>query len=892
MKTCIQSAILALLLGMAGPLTAQAILQYGFDATSGDVAVPVNDDSGVLHHGTHLLFGGAAPTYSADIPTAGTAAGQARNVTGVGSVDFTSTTACISTANSGGVGSGQGIVTAAEIVAAGGLTMEVWVKNPGAAPGIDSCALNLGGTYALGIRDGSLMFFGWVASGNVGSLRTNAFNSGQWNHLAAVLSGPNANASSYTAVSFYLNGNLVAATPITFNGLLSRAASIGNHQYGEWANFNGLIYEPRVSLGALTPSQFTVVEPAGSLTAPELVEGSTNGEVLPLAVRVRNSAASAYHVTGISFTGAAAAAFSDDGNVFPLEIPANGTADVFVGFTPGAGSLAVATLTLATDDPNAPTLDVDFSIQVRDPEISVATSHDFGLFLFPPGPTAREITVRNLGLAHDLVLSNPQLTGAGAVAYSVSLPGPISDSEVLTVTFNPTMVGEHPASLSLTTNDPYHPTVNISLSGRLAGGGTRVMQWGFDATTGSVTPPVNDDSGNGKDGTHVLFGVAPPYSPDIPSASLRQHTTGVGAVNFTGTNAAISTADSVGVNSGQGIITATDVYNAGGYTIEVWVKNPSHVTTDAPIGLALAHAGMHGLGENNGRIGWFNNGPSMAWSTDQFSPGEWNHLAVVMRTNDPTAKSFTSVSSYLNGILIHSAPYTFPWFLDRAFSVGNHQYNNWGDYEGLVYEPRVSLGALGVNEFTFVPGLRTRASVIGESGGFAAALPVTITNSSAKAYQVTGVAYSGADAAAFSGTPTLPLVIPAGGSSEMLVGFTPTHGGGTYTATLTLTTNDPINPTMVVTLTVVVAGADANLIRVTATNLVSPTRMRIDFEGKANTAYQVKSSADLQQQIFTGVVTVAVDGLTTNDTGGGRGVGFVEFDITVPGRMFYQIQQP
>jgi Concanavalin A-like lectin/glucanases superfamily len=878
--------------GLAGPAVAATnILQYGFDATFGDVAVPVNDDSGALHHGTHLLFG-AAPTYSGDIPTAGTAPGQARNVTGVGSVDFTGTAACISTANSANQTSGQGIVTAAQIAAAGGLTMEVWVKNPSSTDVVTTqgTALTLGGMHLLGEQDGRI---GWINNNASTAWTTNQFVPGQWNHLAVVMKTSDPTANAYTDISSYLNGVLIHSAPHTFPWFLDRAAAVGNHQFDNWGNYEGLVYEPRITLGALTPQQFTVVEPVVSLTAPEVVEDSTNGEVLSLPVKVRNSLATAYRVTGISFAGAAAASFADGGNTFPLEIPANGTADVFVAFTPGAGSLAEATLTLATDDPGAPSLDVDFSIEVRDPEISVRSSYDFGLFLFPPGPVAREISVTNLGLTHDLVLSDPQITGAGAAAYSVTtLPGPITDTGMLEVTFTPTAAGEYPASLALTTNDPYHPTVTISLSGRLAGGATRVMQWGFDETTGPVVPPVNDDSGNTKHGTHILFGTAPTYSADIPAASFRQNTTGVGAVDFTGTNAAISTANSPGVGSGQGIITATDVYNARGYTMEVWVKNPSHITTDVPLGLALAHAGMHGLGEESGRIGWFGAGTGTAWSTNQYAPGEWNHLAVVLRTSDPTAKSFTSVSTYLNGILIHSAPHTFPFFLDRAVSVGNHQYDNWANYEGLVYEPRISLGALGVNEFTFVPGLRTMAAVNGQSDGEATSLPVTITNSSGTAYSVTGVAYSGADAAAFSGTPTLPLVIPAGGSSEMLVGFTPSHGGGTYTATLTLTTNDPNHPTMAVTLIVVVAGADANLIRVTATSLVSPTRMRIDFEGRANTAYQVKSSADLQQQIFSGAVTVAVDGLTTNDTGGGRGVGFVEFDITVPGRMFYQIQTP
>ncbi len=50
----------------------------------------------------------------------------------------------------------------------------------------------------------------------------------------------------------------------------------------------------------------------------------------------------------------------------------------------------------------------------------------------------------------------------------------------------------------------------------------------------------------------------------------------------------------------------------------------------------------------------------------------------------------------------------------------------------------------------------------------------------------------------------------------------------------------------------------------------------------------VKSSPDLATAIFTGEVTPAADGLTTD----GSGAGFVEIDIAVPGRLFFQIQDP
>ncbi|MCX6877790.1 MAG: hypothetical protein NTW21_28860 [Verrucomicrobia bacterium] len=83
----------ALAVGLAGPLSAGTILQWGFEFTSGAVSVPITDDSGAGHPGTALLGNGAA-TYSADIPSAL----ETQNVTGIGSVNFaTGSTTAIAT---------------------------------------------------------------------------------------------------------------------------------------------------------------------------------------------------------------------------------------------------------------------------------------------------------------------------------------------------------------------------------------------------------------------------------------------------------------------------------------------------------------------------------------------------------------------------------------------------------------------------------------------------------------------------------------------------------------------------------------------------------------------------------------------------------------------------
>ena len=234
------------------------------------------------------------------------------------------------------------------------------------------------------------------------------------------------------------------------------------------------------------------------------------------------------------------------------------------------------------------------------------------------------------------------------------------------------------------------------------GAAPTLLQYGFDYTSGTVDGNGGSVTNDANPGTHDSVTIQAPggtYSADIPTGNV-QNATGIGSLDVTGT--AISTASSLGVGSGQGIATAADVFEAGGLTMEVWVKDISAATGNP--GLALNVAGMYVLGvAANGQIGFFHgdNTNDLSWTTAQ-DTSSWTHLAVVMETTDPSAMDYHTITAYVNGSPIHSAGYTLPFFLDRAASVGDHQYNvGWGPMDGLVFEPRITLGALAPEDFTY-----------------------------------------------------------------------------------------------------------------------------------------------------------------------------------------------
>jgi hypothetical protein len=275
-------------------------------------------------------------------------------------------------------------------------------------------------------------------------------------------------ARAFTNIALYVNGVKVAedADGRTFPWYLNRGVGIGKHVVGSGDDADGLIYEPRISAGILKPSEFTVVAPPPGIFAPPHAAASTQGDNTDIAIRVENTDSTVRNLTAPTFSGDDAGAFS--AVTVPTSIGPGSVEELLVEFAPThGGGTYKATLTINSDDPNRPAYDVELTVVVRDPSISIDEDLDFGSFT-GPGTDVQSILVENLGTATDLTLSNPQITGPDAFAYAVkSLPGPIGPGGIgeIEVEFNLGTIGDFEATLTLDTNDPFNPTVSVDLYG-------------------------------------------------------------------------------------------------------------------------------------------------------------------------------------------------------------------------------------------------------------------------------------------------------------------------------------------------------------------------------------------------------------------------------------------
>ncbi len=247
-----------------------AQIQWGFDYTSGTVAsqnggVIENDGTGGSALGGEALY--ATPEYSSDIPLAS----RTQFVTGIGSVDV-STGGSTGPASIQVIGTTSNLGSSADMIAAGGLTTEVWVKRLDTGSWYDERVFQLGNdwyglttseTYVEGISATS----GWPHPQYVFPVDTATSLNNKWTHLALVYDVEPGDGDDI--FSLYINGEQVAQQVGTrvvgsldyvpdLDNAGANHITFGNNE-GTTKGFKGLIYEPRITLGVLSPSEFTVV---------------------------------------------------------------------------------------------------------------------------------------------------------------------------------------------------------------------------------------------------------------------------------------------------------------------------------------------------------------------------------------------------------------------------------------------------------------------------------------------------------------------------------------------------------------------------------------------------------------------------------------------------------
>jgi hypothetical protein len=237
----------------------QTIFRYSAFQGGGKDLPKIADAGGAGNDGT----GDATTKFSNNIPAAGVPSDSGnRSIDGQG--------------KGGVVTGGTAELLNSNVAAAGGFTMETWFRWNGG--GSINALIDYAGTEKL-VVDTNL------GTGNEVRMRINSdssldsvigqVQSGQWHYVASVFD-TQGNAVQGGSISgifrLYLDGVLVNTTqPVTisdFGDSLNRPIGIAKHPLNFAADrLDGLIYEPRVSLGALSRDQLLYVVPEPSAVA-------------------------------------------------------------------------------------------------------------------------------------------------------------------------------------------------------------------------------------------------------------------------------------------------------------------------------------------------------------------------------------------------------------------------------------------------------------------------------------------------------------------------------------------------------------------------------------------------------------------------------------------------
>jgi hypothetical protein len=191
--------------------------------------------------------------------------------------------------------------------------------------------------------------------------------------------------------------------------------------------------------------------------------GGTSGKT----ITIKNTGTSDLVIAGIDITGINASEFSQTNDC--TSIPMGSSCVITGTFAPtllfGKKSAIVS---ITSNDPKKPTVNVKASGNAPPPKISASpVSVNFGNIKLG-GTSGKTITIKNTGTS-DLVIAGIDITGINASEFSQTndcTSIPMGSSCVITGTFAPTLLfGKKSAIVSITSNDPNKPIVNVKASG-------------------------------------------------------------------------------------------------------------------------------------------------------------------------------------------------------------------------------------------------------------------------------------------------------------------------------------------------------------------------------------------------------------------------------------------
>lgn len=486
----------------------------------------------------------------------------------------------------------------------------------------------------------------------------------QWAHLAATVSSTEGSTLFVNGVPVGSNGNITDCNTGTgTNGVLDVWGIGRSYGTGEDQWFAGRIDELRVFNHVLTEGQVAdlMVLPRDPALVTNLLvneTGANTGQSFNLTIDNEGDNNDLI-ISEVTFSGPDAADFSQ--GTLPGAIAAGTQGQLEINFTPsrGAGTYN-STASIASNDPQRPSLDVTLELLVADPFIRLEGDLDFG----EPAatPVARTLTIFNDGVTENLIVSDIRLTGSRPAFYSVNptrATVPPGDSTEVTVTFDPAdQGGLFNAIVEVDSNDLSNATVSRSASALLPLGPSNsrlVSHYTFDQSTNLG----RDDGSFGLDGT-----------PTGGATFTSEARIGGGALLLDGL-------DGVVLLGGAAEYSSLDD-NGVGFTVAAWVNLDPAAFGNARIistfmeggftanGWGLGFGGAEGdnlLATTYGRLDYLSPLPSTP------TPGEWHHLAYIYR-NAP----IDEIEFFVDGVSVGSTPSggtTGMIDTDTGFAIGS-----------------------------------------------------------------------------------------------------------------------------------------------------------------------------------------------------------------------------
>jgi hypothetical protein len=472
----------------------------------------------------------------------------------------------------------------------------------------------------------------------------------------------------------------------------------------------------------------------------------------------------------------------------PVQVPAGAVQPVIVRFRPDTEGVKTGTLVLrgvGVSELSFPLTGSGVASAMPNLEIAPAALA-FGNVAVGQSVELR-LTLRNLGPGR-LRVSALRVTGGSFAVTGSAAPLEIGAAQerVVTIRFAVSAPGAQTGTLVIASNDPVRPNLTVPLAGAGAGGPSP------SACSFTLNPTFRDYNELANTGSIAVRASAQTCSWTASS--------NVPWARVTGTSAGAAV-NGVGSGTGNGDVnyqvdSTTGPARRGTITVAglEFVINQQGPPAGIPNirlqpGTSLSFGSVAVGSSTTQVVNISNRGEgtltvtSIASSSPMFTVSPAGPLSIAPGDTTPVTVRFApTASGPQSGILTFASS-------DPA-------------------APRVSLGLSGIGTSAAGPSLTTSPASISfgsvQIGAFATA-PLTLTNSGNAALTITSITSSNSR---FTVTPAGPMTLPAATLTDVVVRFTPTDAG-VQSATLTILSNDPVKPTVIVNVTGTASGSPA-----------------------------------------------------------------------------------